>query len=130
MYVRKISKPDHVRYLSAGSGFILLGCIAYLAVVAKTGKGIPCLFYRFLGLKCPGCGMTRAAVSIVHGDLKAAAGYNIMSVTVMPALFVYLVYRVIREEGFNNKDVEVWEYFFFILIFMVAFFYTILRNFL
>ena len=130
MYVRKISKPDHVRYLSAGSGFILLGCIAYLAIVTKTGKGIPCLFYRLLGLKCPGCGMTRAAVSIVRGDLKAAAGYNIMSVTVMPALFVYLVYRVIREEGFNNKDVEVWEYFFFILIFMVAFFYTILRNFL
>ncbi len=74
--------------------------------------------------------MTRAAVSIVRGDLKAAAGYNIMSVTVMPALFVYLVYRVIREEGFNNKDVEVWEYSFFIIIFMVAFFYTILRNFL
>ena len=128
--MRKINKPDHVRYLSAGSGFILLGCIVYLAIVAKTGKGIPCLFYRLLGLKCPGCGMTRAAVSIFHGDLKAAAGYNIMSVTVMPALFLYLVYRVIREEGFNNKDVEVWEYLFFVLIFMVTVIYTILRNFL
>ena len=128
--MRKINRPDHIRYLSAGSWFILLGCIAYLAIVTKTGKGIPCLFYRFLGIKCPGCGMTRAAVSIVHGDLIAAAGYNIMSVTVMPALFVYLVYRVIREECFNNKDVEVWEYLFFVLIFMVTVMYTVLRNFI
>ena len=60
--------------------------------------------------------MTRAAVSIARGDLKAAAGYNIMSVTVMPALFVYLVYRMIREEWYANKDVEVWEYVFFLLI--------------
>ena len=74
--------------------------------------------------------MTRAAVSIVHGDLIAAAGYNIMSVTVMPALFVYLVYRVIREECFHNKDVAVWEYLFFVLIFMVTVIYTVLRNFI
>ena len=58
----------------------------------------------------------------------AAAGYNIMSVTVMPALFVYLVYRVIREECMHNKDVEVWEYVFFVLIFLFTAVYTILRN--
>ena len=126
--MRKINRPDHIRYLSAGSGIILLGCISYLAFVTKTGKGIPCLFYCFLGMKCPGCGLTRAAVSIVHGDLKAAAGYNIMSITVMPALFVYLVYRVIREECMHNKDVEVWEYVFFVLIFLFTAVYTILRN--
>ena len=128
MYVRKITKPEHIRYISAGSGIVLLGCIAYLAFVTKTGNGIPCIFYRFLGIKCPGCGMTRAAVCIVHGNFRAAACYNIMSVSVMPALFIYLVYRVIREECLGNKDVEVWEYIFFVLIFMVTVLYTIFRN--
>ena len=128
--MRKIYRPEHIRHLSTGSGIVLLGCAAYLAFVTMTGRGIPCIFYRFLGIKCPGCGMTRAAVSIARGDLKAAAGYNIMSVTVMPALFVYLVYRVIREEWYGNKDVEVWEYVFFLLIFLTAVIYTFLRNFI
>ena len=128
--MRKIYRPEHIRYLNTGSGIVLLGYAVYLAFAAKTGRGIPCIFYRFLGIKCPGCGMTRAAVSIARGDLKAAAGYNIMSVTVMPALFVYLVYRMIREEWYANKDVEVWEYVFFLLIFLTTVVYTVLRNFI
>ena len=53
--------------------------IAVLAIVACGAwvlslleKGPPCLFYRFTGLYCPGCGTGRAAVAILDGKLWLA----------------------------------------------------------
>ena len=33
---------------------------------------LPCVFVHFLGIPCPGCGMTRAVVSALHLDWQAA----------------------------------------------------------
>jgi len=35
-----------------------------------------CLSRRWFGLDCPGCGMTRSLVSLVHGDFAAAWRYH------------------------------------------------------
>jgi len=36
----------------------------------------PCPFHRLTGLPCPGCGMTRAAVALVRGNLTEAMGWH------------------------------------------------------
>lgn len=35
-----------------------------------------CVSQRLLGLPCPGCGMTRALVALLHGDLGASLRYH------------------------------------------------------
>ena len=49
----------------------------------------PCLFHRWTGLHCPGCGATRAVHALLHGDLPQAAAYNLLFVCFLPALVAW-----------------------------------------
>lgn len=48
--------------------------------VLVPGTSIPlpelCSFRRWTGIDCPGCGMTRAFISVAHGDVVSAWNYN------------------------------------------------------
>ena len=39
-------------------------------------KGIPCAFARIFHTPCPGCGSTRSAIALLHGDLDGVLRYN------------------------------------------------------
>lgn len=68
---------------------MLLAAICLCAVfflLAKLGIGIPCLFYQVTGLKCPGCGNSRAAMALLRLDFAAAFSYNYL----FPLEFFYL----------------------------------------
>ena len=71
---------------------------------------IPCIFNKVTGLKCPGCGMTRAMHYLVNGNIKKAIWYNLM---IVPGFFVLLYsgYRYIRyivkNEEIVNKPLEI-----------------------
>lgn len=45
-----------------------------------------CLIYNIFGVRCPGCGMTRAISCAVHGNFKQALRYNWLVVFVLPLL--------------------------------------------
>ena len=47
-----------------------LGAVGYYALAASIG--IPCAFKAITHLSCPGCGMTRAWVAALHGNLSYA----------------------------------------------------------
>ena len=64
---------------------------------------VPCLFTAVLGVRCPGCGMTRAVSCAAHGRFRDALRYNPLVVLVLPlATFEWL--RLMREA---IKDVTV-----------------------
>lgn len=50
--------------------------------------GLPrlCLWSRLAGRPCPACGTTHALSALLHGDLRAAVGYNWNVVAVAPLL--------------------------------------------
>lgn len=51
--------------------------LGFLASVRPVDDGVTiCPFALFTGMACPGCGMTRAASSLIRGDLTAALGYH------------------------------------------------------
>lgn len=48
----------------------------------------PCLFTVALGVRCPGCGMTRAVSCAAHGRFRDAVRYNPLVVIVLPLAVV------------------------------------------
>lgn len=62
---------------------------------ALEGKVIICPFRNMTGLPCPGCGMTRAASSIAHGEFARALSLHIFSPLFYLALIAELVNSIV-----------------------------------
>ena len=84
--------------------------------------GIPCIFYELTGLYCPGCGITRAFLSLLKLNIYQAFRYNMLVIILLPLLVVCLIYKVILK---GNKKIPntVWI---FLLIITICF--GIFRN--
>lgn len=50
-----------------------------------------CIFRMLFHIPCPGCGMTRAYISLLHLDFAAAFSYHPMFWSV-PILYLYLLF--------------------------------------
>jgi hypothetical protein len=70
--------------------------LAAVVVLPSSGLGIRvCLFRILSGLPCPGCGMTRALSSLLHGDGVAAFFYHPFVFAVFPALALISVHGLL-----------------------------------
>ena len=86
---------------------------------------IPCIFYKLTGIKCAGCGMTRAIHNLLNGRIKEAIWYNLM---LLPSavIFSYSTYRylryIIKDEPIVNKPLDIILKIFLVVIinFMIA----------
>ena len=90
-----------------GNAIVALCVIGFLIYAFLTvGKeGYECVFYRSTGLICPGCGGTRAVISLLKLDFLSAIKYN---VAVPFGAFVYLYYNI---RGIIEAKRENLEYF-------------------
>ena len=73
--MNKTKKRRRLFRCLALDGLILLAASLY-AWLAMRGVALPCLFRKFTGLLCPGCGNTRAAMSLLKFDFSCAFTYN------------------------------------------------------
>lgn len=82
-FCKKISSVKYKGYKLLFLLLLLLGiCFLYSAKIG-------CVWNCFLGIPCPGCGMTRALIALLHGDVKASLKYHFMLFSV-PVLFLYV----------------------------------------
>ncbi len=66
------------------------GALLYLKVwLPVTGLGIPCVFHQATGLYCPGCGMTRAALALLQGEVPQAFRFNPLVFCLVPLFAAY-----------------------------------------
>ena len=72
-----------------------LGAAAFAMPDFLLRAGPPCLISAVFGDVCWGCGITRAAIAFLHGDVIAAWGHNKLSVVVLP-LLLWLYMRHLR----------------------------------
>ena len=73
--------------------YLVLLLIGYFAIAytAMHYLDITCVFLKMFGIPCPGCGMTRALLSLLKLDFYSAAKYNIL-IFFMPYVFMYVFF--------------------------------------
>lgn len=62
--------------------------LAMMAAAMAVGLRYGCLFRNVFGIECPSCGISRAWLALLKGDLRAAIGYNPLF-WLPPALILY-----------------------------------------
>ena len=64
----------------------------YMLVNPATSHLFPkCIFLKFTGYKCPGCGSQRFFHSLLNGDIRQAAHYNAFLFGAIPVIALYLL---------------------------------------
>lgn len=87
-----------------------------------------CPLFKFTGLACPGCGLTRGFHALFHGEVRAALDFNLM-LPVYAVFFAYLFLAMsliaLRGRGisFNFlRPAVVWGFL------ITSFVFAVLRN--
>lgn len=74
--------------------FLAAAGLFYFKVWLPTTRlGIPCVFHEVTGLYCPGCGATRAALSLLQLDIVQAFRYNALLFILIPFYALYVIMR-------------------------------------
>ena len=63
----------------------IVAIVVYYSFSPGTSAFFPqCVFHRATGLLCPSCGNQRALHALLHGDIHAAAHYNLFFLICLP----------------------------------------------
>lgn len=93
---------------------LLIGAVLYEFDPATTGGYPPCMWKSATGWDCPGCGSTRAAHQLMHGETAAAFRLNPVFVVGMPLVGLiwcferWLSSRTSPEAG--RRRVRIWAW--------------------
>jgi hypothetical protein len=87
---KKMIKYAQRHQLLLGIG-IYFFCSAVLMATTNINVCIPCLWKEFLGLTCPGCGLTTAFICLLKFDFAGALCANPLIFILMPFGIYYLV---------------------------------------
>jgi hypothetical protein len=73
----QVSKIDMVRGWGVLMGVPALFCAAYVIGLFPTIADLPvCAARSFLGVECPGCGLTHSFAALVHGGVRASIDFH------------------------------------------------------
>jgi len=84
-------------YTPLGTGVLAVGALAYVGLADPHRPGSlfpPCPFKLLTGLNCPACGGLRMTHDLLHGNLGAAVVDNVFLLIGLPALALWILWRV------------------------------------
>ncbi len=82
----------------------LAALVAVLALLVLNGFSVGCVFKRFTGLLCPGCGNTRATFALFRLDFMGMLRYNLLYPLEM--LYLARIYFVCAKNYMKNGKVS------------------------
>jgi len=79
-----------------------------IALVSLSLPGWVCPFFRVTGIPCPGCGLTRAVILLLKGDLQASLRFHafapIVLLTAVALVLVLLLPRSITQPAISKVE--------------------------
>ena len=111
---RSVSIQYHVNWLVLVSIVLLASLLfrvndadAMEVPVANWELPAICAMRRFTSFPCPGCGLSRAFVSLVRGDMATAWKYNPASIVWFVAMLLQYPYRLAQIWRLRNDRDEI-----------------------
>tara|TARA_R110000850_G_scaffold49460_10_gene122034 strand:+ start:3553 stop:3999 length:447 start_codon:yes stop_codon:yes gene_type:complete len=89
-----------------------------------------CVVNTWTGLHCPGCGNTRAAHALLHGDLMGAVEQNVLTVLALPFLLLGASrtwWRWMYPERVEPWPIN-WRWGYSLILIGIVVVFSILRN--
>ena len=109
---------------------IILILLLYYFLRENFGFSLDCMLYKYTGLYCPGCGVTRMCVHLLHGEIYKAFRSNMAAFTVIIPLGICIIsmfYEYIFETKVSANIFKIRTLFLQITI-CVLISFGILRN--
>ena len=79
-------------------GWVVLGSVGlHIGLISAGLPGWPCPFRDYLGVPCPGCGLSRASVALFQGDWFRAMTYHAFVVPVLLGLILIVTASLLPE---------------------------------
>lgn len=104
----------------------LIIVVIIMAILLFYGKiAIACIFYELTGLYCPGCGITRACLSIMKLDFYQAFRYNPIIFIDLP---IIIITSIIDFKYKDNKKVKIVTNIIYIMLLVITLIFGVLRN--
>ena len=106
------------------------GLLLYFGFVRITGIGVPCIFHAVTGLNCPGCGISRMGMALLHLDLRTAYLYNrcvLILSPVIAVLFIRAAYLYVTGKKRGSLEAKIEKYTGIVLI-IILLFWGVYRN--
>lgn len=86
------------------TALVLLGIgLGYYIFTEITHLYIPCVFHIVTGLNCPGCGVTRFIVSLLHFDFRSAVSQNLALAGLLPVWLIYGAFYIFLPEKLGDR---------------------------
>ena len=80
-----------------------------IALVSLSLPGWECPFFRVTGIPCPGCGLTRAVILLLKGDLQASLRFHafapLVLLTAVALILVLLLPRSITQPAISKLEI-------------------------
>lgn len=110
---------------------LLLAVLIYYSAVfaARNFTFPPCLLYELFGIYCPGCGMTRAVIALLQGDVLLSLRQNAFIVLGLIILAIIYIGFVLKVLGIKIMPCKIKVKIIYILLILSAA-YAVLRNFI
>lgn len=108
-------------------GFILLSILLILSqkyLITNLNNLSFCVHYRLFGIKCPGCGFTRATYNLFHLNFKQAISLNPTVIFVFPIIALEIFYFFKKIDAIKKI-----KYFTYALFVIALFFIYLIRIF-
>lgn len=83
----------------------LVAAMGFVSIVIFTGSGTMCYFKTITGLPCPGCGLTRAFISLYKGSIKDAFMFHPLwfLIPAIAGVIIFKDFLYLARKAYNSK---------------------------
>ena len=118
-----MNKSNKLAFISIAAVLLLL---LYFFVEPKNGNLPECLFHKFTGFYCPGCGVQRSFHSLLNGHFLKAIDFNLLFILFLPMIIYFMLWFVLGKQHSKHSFIYDPRFSWAVLIIFISFW--ILRN--